>query len=167
MYSTPTIAGSRPGALSVCAWAALVSIGQDGYRERAARIIQATSEIANGIRQIPGLKLMTTNPTMVVCWGTSSDDLNIYRIYDVMSKLGWSLNSLQSPASIHVCVTLNMTGKVWAFLNDLKAATKRVRQEGKAGGEKGTAGIYGVVGVLPTGPIQCILNAFTDMTLTP
>ncbi len=41
LYITPTVAGSRPGALIACAWAALVSIGHSGYQQRAIVIVEA------------------------------------------------------------------------------------------------------------------------------
>ena len=183
MYSTPTIAGSRPGALSVCAWAALVSVGQEGYQERVRRIVQAARDMATGIQQIDGLKLMTPKPSMIVCFGAAtvssekedpggvqgeaSNAIDIYRVSDFMTERGWSLNSLQAPASIHVCVTLNMVNKVGVFLEDLGAAVQQVRNEGDAGRSRGSAGIYGAVGSLPDGPVEFLLKAFTDLTLEP
>lgn len=57
LYVTPTIAGSRPGALSAACWAALVAIGEKGYQERAKSILETTSLIAKGVESIPGLVL--------------------------------------------------------------------------------------------------------------
>ena len=165
MYATPTIAGSRPGALTACAWASLVSLGREGLEARAIRIVEASRVIAQGVAKIPGLKLMTPKPSMVVCFG--SDDVDIYRVLDSMEASGWTLNSLQNPPCVHVCVTLPMTTKVAVFLRDLQTAVMHVRREGKAGKSKGTAGIYGAVGALPDGPVECVLQTFIDMTLTP
>jgi hypothetical protein len=64
-------------------------------------------------------------------------------------------------------MTLPMTSKVAIFLRDLHTAVAHVTKEGEQGKTKGTAGIYGAVGALPDGPVECVLNAFTDMTLTP
>lgn len=150
MYSTPTIPGSRPGALGACAWASLVAIGKDGYRKRVRKIHDAAIMVARGVRSIPGLTLMTPRPYMVVAFGGSdgkSGDtgpaVDIYRVCDVLSAQGWSLNELQSPPSIHICVTLNMVPKVAVFLRDLRTAVAHVKKEGEAGKVKGTAGIYG------------------------
>ena len=43
LYMTPTFAGSRPGALSAACWAAMVSIGEDGYLDAARRILAAAA----------------------------------------------------------------------------------------------------------------------------
>jgi sphinganine-1-phosphate aldolase len=93
MYATPTIAGSRPGALAACAWASLIAIGKDGYETRAQRIVNAARLIAKGVDEMPGLVLMTPIPYMVVCFG--SNVVDIYRVLDAMKTLGWELNSLQ------------------------------------------------------------------------
>jgi sphinganine-1-phosphate aldolase len=150
MYVTPTFAGSRPGALSACAWAALVSLGRQGYRERVDQIVKAARSFAAGVEKIDGLKLLTTTPYMVVCLG--SDEMDIYRIQDALTLAGWSLSSLQSPACIHLCVTLNVVPNIERLLRDLRKAVEQVRREGDKGSKKGTAGVYGTVGAIPKGP---------------
>ncbi len=57
LYITPTIAGSRPGALSAACWAALVAIGEAGYRERVKGILETVKLVAQGVQAIPGLVL--------------------------------------------------------------------------------------------------------------
>jgi sphinganine-1-phosphate aldolase len=164
LYSTPTIAGSRPGALLACAWAALVSIGEEGYQERVRLILQASQQIADGIENMKDVYVLgKQKPTMIVCF--SSDTLDIYRIADMMEKHGWSLNALQHPASIHICVTLNTVDHVDKFLSDLEESALKTRKEGAVGKTKGTAAIYGTTNSLPAGPVKDLLRVFTDMTL--
>jgi sphinganine-1-phosphate aldolase len=151
MYVTPTFAGSRSGALSACAWASLVSLGRDGYRTRVDQIVKAARSLAAGVEEMDGLKLLTTKPYMVVCMG--SDELDIYRIQDALTAAGWSFSSLQSPACIHICVTLNVVPNIDELLQDLRKAVEKVRSEGDGkGSKKGTAGVYGTVGAIPAGP---------------
>jgi sphinganine-1-phosphate aldolase len=150
MYVTPTFAGSRPGALSACAWAALVSVGRVGYRERVDQIVKAARSFAAGVEKIDGLKLLTAKPYMVVCVG--SDEMDIYRVKDALTTAGWSLSSLQSPACIHICVTLNSAPNMERLLQDLREAVAKVRSEGDKGSKNGTAGVYGTVGSIPGGP---------------
>lgn len=173
LYATPTLAGSRPGALSVCAWAAMLSLGQEGYRTRVQSITATVRTICQGIAKIPGLKLMT--PTghqfMVACFG--SDELDIYSIKDAIKKKGgWELNDLQNPAAVHLTVTMPVAGRGEEFLRDLQAAVKIVRDETiKQGNNKvkkqGSAGIYGTVSKVPSGSVEHLLNVFIDTTLTP
>lgn len=166
MYATPSFAGSRPGALSACAWAAMVSLGREGYRSRVALIVKAARTLATGVKNIDGLKLLTPKPYMVVCLG-GSEEVDIYRIQDFLTTAGWSFSSLQSPASIHICVTLNVVPNMEILLQDLRAAVEKVRSEGTKGSKKGTAGVYGTVEAVPPGPVNNILRAFTDATLSP
>mmetsp|Transcript_18782 Transcript_18782/g.37691 ORF Transcript_18782/g.37691 Transcript_18782/m.37691 type:complete len:638 (-) Transcript_18782:2397-4310(-) len=168
MYATPTLAGSRSGALAVCAWAALVYYGRDGYQQQVQRIVTAARAMARGIeRDIPGLRLLSPHPYMVVCFASANpQEIDIYQVQDYMTD--WTMSTLQSPACVHVCVTSPMASRVDAFLQDLAKAVERARTEGvKAGKDKGVAGIYGAAGSLPAGPVEYILQTYTDATLTP
>lgn len=166
LYATPTIAGSRPGALIACAWASLVATGQEGYRRHAQTIADACKSIAEGVSMIRGVKVITVPPlSVVVC--IASDELDIYQILDCMSQAGWALNSLQNPTCIHICVTLNVAPKVDTFLRDLKLSVEQVRQIDSSSKKKGTAGVYGAVGSLPPGPVDHTLRLYTDVSLAP
>jgi sphinganine-1-phosphate aldolase len=166
LYSTPTLAGSRPGALLACAWAAMVSIGERGYMERVESILNTSAKFAEEINKMEDLHVLGSQvPTMVVCF--SSDTVDIYRVGDMMEKRGWSLNALQHPASIHICVTLNTVPNADKFVEDLKASVDDTRKEGAIGKTKGSAAIYGASGSMPAGPVNELLRCYTDMTLTP
>mgnify|MGYP001032170704 CR=1 FL=1 len=121
LYFSPTLAGSRPGALSAACWAALATTGREGYREAARRILETGAAVKAGIRAIPGLHVLG-EPLWVVAFGAR--DLDIYRVLDRMTARGWSLNGLHRPACVHLCVTLRHTrpGVAQRFLTDLRAA---------------------------------------------
>ena len=46
IYASPTMAGSRPGALIAACWATMMSIGRDGYAARAQAIMDTTRYMA-------------------------------------------------------------------------------------------------------------------------
>ena len=163
LYITPTFAGSRPGALIACAWAALVSIGESGYQQRAQVIVEAARRIADAIKSIDGLKLMTQNPTIVVCF--TSDVFNIYRLKDAMSKIGWSLNPLQQPAAVNICVTENLD--VDDLLRDLRAAVDEVKASIPQQKIGGTEMIYKTIRMLPPAAVEFAMHRFTDASLAP
>ena len=105
---------------------------------------------------------------MVVCFGSST--VNVYRVADIMKKNnGWSLNSLQDPASVHICITLSIVPHIENFVNDLKAAVDEIKKEqiNDPKSKQGSAGIYGMAGSMPEGPINDLLNAFLDVGMTP
>ena len=166
LYITPTMAGSRPGALIACAWSAMVSIGEAGYRRRAKSIVDAARRIAGEIASIKGIKLMTTDPTIVVCFG--SDEFNIYKVKDSLSRMGWSLNPLQSPPSINICVTENLVMVLDEFLSDLRSAVDEAKDEVSMQKKtKGTEAIYETAKMLPSGPVEYAMCKFIDATLVP
>ena len=167
LYATPTIAGSRSGALLACAWASMVSLGEEGYMSRVKQIMKTTQRIAEQVASIPGLHLLGGRPkAMIVCFGSS--EFNIYRVGDAMTKRGWSLNTLQRPACLHLCVTLATIPHADAFIHELKSVVAEVRKEGNDGGkESGNAAVYGLAGSLPPGPVATLLKCYTDAVLTP
>ncbi len=160
LYCSPTFAGSRPGALSAACWAAMVSIGQNGYREATRRILETAADIKAGIREIPDLYILG-DPLWVIAM--ASRRLDIYRVMDVMGRKGWSLNGLHRPSCVHLCVTLRHTqpGVAPRFISDLKAAVKEVRQAPAT--EGGMAPVYGLAANLPLrGVVGGILKAYVD-----
>lgn len=161
VYASPSIAGSRPGALIAGCWASLMSVGETGYINACGEIVGATKKIIEAIQENPGLNndLEVMGHPLVSVVAFTSKSLDIYDIADAMSGKGWHLNSLQSPPAIHVAVTLPIT-KVWEKLvADLEAVIEgekekeRVRivegkgAKGKAVGD--SAALYGVAGSLP------------------
>lgn len=161
VYASPSIAGSRPGALIAGCWASLMSVGEVGYINACNEIVGATKKVIEAITDNPSLNtdLHVLGKPLVSVVSFTSKTLDIYDIADAMSAKGWHLNSLQNPPAIHVAVTLPIV-KVWEKLvEDLIAVVEgekekeRVRiVEGK--GAKGkslgdSAALYGVAGSLP------------------
>ncbi len=87
LYFSPTFAGSRPGALIAAGWAALTSIGANGYMEATRKILETAGKIKEGIRKIPELHVLG-DPLFVVAF--ASDTLDIYKVLDYMSRKKWS-----------------------------------------------------------------------------
>src|SRR3970282_1275251 len=77
LYSSPTFAGSRPGALSAACWAAMVSIGEEGYLDATRRILAAAAEVKQGIAAIPELRVIG-DPLFNIAF--ASDSLDVYRV---------------------------------------------------------------------------------------
>ncbi len=165
LYFSPTFAGSRPGALSAACWAALVSIGKQGYLDAVGRILEAAAQAKAGIAAIEGLQVIG-DPLWNVAF--TADDVDIYRVLDVLGHSGWSLNGLQDPPSIHLCVTLRHTqeGVIERFLADLAAAVAEVRANPQAGGSM--APIYGMATMGEMhGAVEDLLEAYVDMLFQP
>ncbi len=161
LYYSPTLSGSRPGALSAACWAAMTTIGQEGYLEATRRILEAAAEIRRGVEAIDELHVLG-NPLWVIAFG--AHQIDIYKVLDAMTRRGWSLNGLHKPAALHLCVTLRHTepGIVERFVEDLRAAVADVRQRPDDPGQM--APVYGMAASLPfRGVVRDMLKAHLDM----
>jgi sphinganine-1-phosphate aldolase len=160
LYFSPTFAGSRPGALSAQAWAAMVTIGEDGYLDATRRVLATAAAIRKGIAETPGLRVLG-DPLWVIAF--TSDEVNIYDVLDQMTKRGWSLNGLQSPPAVHLCVTLRHAAEkvVARLLGDLRASVDLAREQ-PGGGLM--APVYGMAAVPETrGDVDDILRTYCDV----
>ena len=161
LYFSPTFAGSRPGALSAVCWAALVSLGEEGYLQATARILAAAFYLRRSIEQMPDLVVLG-DPLWVIAFASRTVD--IYRVLDFMSQRGWNLNGLHKPAAVHLCVTLRHTqpGVAQRFIEDLHAAVAHVKTHPKEKG--GMAPVYGMSATLPLrGVIAELLKRYIDL----
>ncbi|PWN32437.1 putative sphingosine-1-phosphate lyase [Meira miltonrushii] len=134
VYASPSIAGSRPGALVAGTWAALMSMGDDGYTESCKEIVGAARKIEKGIRdEIHQLRIMGRPMVSVVSF-CSAGSVNIYEVGDKMSAKGWHLSGLATePPAIHIACTKLTVPVVDEFLKDLKAAVKEAKTRGPPG----------------------------------
>ncbi len=53
------MAGSRPGGLIAQSWAAMVSLGQQGYLRVARSVLDATMRFRQAVLDCPGVELVT------------------------------------------------------------------------------------------------------------
>lgn len=161
LYFSPTLAGSRPGALSAACWAALMSMGEAGYLRATKAIFETADKIKAGMAGIPELKIMG-KPHWIIAFG--SDDLNIYEVLDQMGKRKWNLNGLHKPACVHIALTLRHTqpGVAEKFLQDLKESVEYVKSN--PGSKDGMAPVYGMGASLPfRGMVSDILKKYLDV----
>jgi sphinganine-1-phosphate aldolase len=165
LYFSPTLAGSRPGGLSAACWAAMVATGEDGYLEATRRVLAAGAAIRDGIAAIPRLRVLG-DPLWVIAF--ASDGPDIYRVHEHMTRRGWSLNALQRPPAVHLCMTLRHTepGVAERFLADLRASVAGAQAE-PAGGP-GAVPVYGLAATIPfRGMVRDLLKRYIDLLYRP
>ncbi|XP_069317028.1 sphingosine-1-phosphate lyase 1 [Eulemur rufifrons] len=144
VYASPTMAGSRPGGISAACWAALMYFGENGYVEATKQIIKTARFLKSELENIKGIFVFGNPQVSVIALG--SRDFDIYRLYNLMTAKGWSLNQLQFPPSIHFCVTSVHTRKRVAiqFLKDIRESVTQIMKNPKAK-TTGLGAIYGMV----------------------
>ena len=143
LYASAITAGSRPGSLIATTWATMLHFGVDGYVELTKKIIETRRKIVKELRNIPGIRVMGS-PVMSV-FAMASEEINVYELSDAMSKRGWSLNALQFPPALHMCVTVVTTkeGVAEKFVSDVRECVSELRQNTNDVSTHGTAAMYG------------------------
>ena len=163
LYFSPTIAGSRPGALSAACWAALLSVGEDGYLKATKAILETAAYIKKEVKSIPELEIMG-DPLWIFAFKSTSDTLNVYEVLDQMAARRWSLNGLHKPSCFHIALTLRHTqpGVADRFIKDLKDSVAHVKAN--PGNKEGLAPVYGLAATLPfRGMVSDILKKYLDV----
>ncbi|UCD98659.1 MAG: aminotransferase class V-fold PLP-dependent enzyme [Chloroflexota bacterium] len=161
LYITPTFSGSRPGALIAAAWAALVSIGEQGYLQAAKRILETTAWLKNELADIKEIQILQDPLFMVVF---QSETHNVYQISEYMSQKSWSLNELHLPPAVHLCITQRHTqeGVRERFVEDFKSAVEFVQENPQA--PSGIEPVYGLAATIDTRTmVKPVLNWFMDL----
>lgn len=148
IYASPTLIGTRPGGPIAAAWAALRSLGEDGYLRLAAQAADAADRLRAGLARIPGLVVLGEPDATIVAWGAAPGGPDVYAVADRLEARGWSVDRMQHPAAVHLTCTANHAAIVDDYLADLAAAAAEVRANPtlKHGG---TAPMYGMVAKLP------------------
>ncbi|MEM7036809.1 MAG: aspartate aminotransferase family protein [Bacteroidota bacterium] len=126
IYGSSTMLGTRPGGAIAAAWAALSSIGMDGYMEMAGRTMRATDRIRAGIEAIDGLDIVGNPDMSLLAFG--SEEFDIYALGDELNMMGWHFDRQQFPASLHLTVSQVHADVVDEFLADLDVAVAKVRK---------------------------------------
>jgi glutamate/tyrosine decarboxylase-like PLP-dependent enzyme len=160
LYFSPSFAGSRPGALSAACWAAMVSLGEEGYLAATQKVLETSAKIREGIARIPGLRLLGHS---LIVHAFTADDFDIYRVMDFLSKRHWGLNGLHKPTCIHFCVTYihTQSGVAERFIEDLQEAVAYVKTHPAE--EGGLAPVYGMAATIPMrGMVSDILKRYID-----
>jgi sphinganine-1-phosphate aldolase len=105
-YCSPGMDGSRSAGLLAATWAAMVSLGREGYRTYAQQIFATSAAMQAEVRRHPQLRLMG-QPTFLFSF--TSDEFDVYHVNDFLRRRGWRLNGQQYPNALHMAVTRPQT----------------------------------------------------------
>ncbi|ODV84680.1 hypothetical protein CANARDRAFT_28842 [[Candida] arabinofermentans NRRL YB-2248] len=160
LYGSPTLAGSRPGALTVGAWATLIYMGDNGYIQQCQDIVMTSMKLKQAIKDIPELDVIGDPVLSVVSF--KSDKLNVHKLGDLLSKRGWHLSSLQNPPALHLAATRLSVPVIDELISDIKECVKIAVESGEDI-KSDTAQLYGVANSLSTGSVaDRLIEVFLD-----
>ncbi|CUG93528.1 sphingosine phosphate lyase-like, putative [Bodo saltans] len=119
IYASPGASGSKAGNVIAGTWAAMLSIGEQGYIDSCRSIVGARIKMTNAIEALPFLRILGKPSASV--FGFTSDTIDVYGLIDEMKARGWSLNPLQFPAGVQFSVTLLQAqeGVAEKFITDI------------------------------------------------
>jgi sphinganine-1-phosphate aldolase len=148
IFASPALLGTRPGGAIAAAWGAMTTIGEDGYTKNAKLIMDTTQRLMDGIRAIPELDIVGKPVASVFAYRSTSRDVNIYAVCDVMEKKGWNIDRNQRPEALHAMVTPHHARVVDRYLEDLREAVSEVRKNPELA-HQGGAAMYGMIANIP------------------
>jgi tyrosine decarboxylase/aspartate 1-decarboxylase len=85
-----TIVGTRSGASVLATWAMLKHFGKQGYSEVVKRCMELTDYLAQAVRQIAELSLLTEPVLNII--GITSGTISIQELAKSLRKKGWALS---------------------------------------------------------------------------
>jgi tyrosine decarboxylase/aspartate 1-decarboxylase len=114
-----TLLGTRPGASAAAVWAAINSLGWDGYRKVIKRCMVLTKKLASGIQRIEGLGLLVKPEMNIVAFDADAVDLR--QLKAMLQARGWLVSLNRQPRSMRLLVMPHHKQKhITGFLNDLR-----------------------------------------------
>lgn len=100
-YGSPTTVGTRPAPPIAGAWAALHSLGEEGYLRKAEQVRSARDRLLAGLSDIADLR-PTVAPDLSVLQ-ISSDEVDLSAVADVLEERRWFLN--RQPGGLHLMLS--------------------------------------------------------------
>jgi sphinganine-1-phosphate aldolase len=126
-YWSSGLQGSKSAAPLAAAWAVLNFIGTDGYREYVRITLDATRRLIEGVRAIPGLRVLgEPDAQCVAVAAVDGDTLDIFAVMDWLAERGWHLDRQAPPDSLHATVAVNTAPAIDDLLADLRTAVAAV-----------------------------------------
>lgn len=126
IYPSPTMTGSRAAGPIAAAWALMNHLGEGGYLKITKTVMETARKLQDGIRGIPGLKVLS-DPDMSV-FAIASDSLDVYEVADELELHGWHLDRQHFPRCLHMTVNHVHSQVADEFLADLAEVTALVRK---------------------------------------
>lgn len=148
VFASPALLGTRPGGAYASAWASMQYFGRSGYRDLAARTMQAFVRLRDGVQAMPELRVLGDPGGPLLAYGARNKAVNIFAVGDQMESRGWQINRLQQPDGLHAMITAQHLEVMDDYLRDLRASVDAVLADPTLA-DKGEAATYGMLAHIP------------------
>jgi glutamate/tyrosine decarboxylase-like PLP-dependent enzyme len=165
LYTSPGMSGSRSGGIIAAAWAAMVSLGREGYLSIAADIFRTAAELRTIIAAHPELRVLGDPLFNVAFSHVDASGVDIFHVNDSLAANGWRMNGLQLPPAVHFCVTRPNTqpGVMDRFATDLAVAVEYAHA--REGAPPRSGAMYGAAGAeVPRQMVAAGMAGWLDAT---
>jgi len=151
-YTTPSMAGSRPGATVAGTWAALCKIGRKKYVEHAKLIFGAQRNISEALKkECPEVEVGTvhTSPLISIVTKPGKGQINCIALCDVLqNNFKWVLNKTMRPSGCKLVIT-ETTAEHWQdFVNAVKGSIQIMKDKPELNHNSDVA-LYGMATAMP------------------
>ncbi|MCW2778959.1 MAG: sphingosine-phosphate lyase 1 [Frankiales bacterium] len=136
LYGSPTAAGTRPAPPIAGAWAALRSLGEDGYLRLATVVRDVRDVLVEGVGRIEGLQV--TVPPQLSVFEVSSDELDMEAVAEALAERGWYPD--RQPGGLHLMLSPIHARVADELLQALAEAAAEVRAGRTGAGAEATYG---------------------------
>ncbi|MHA1341114.1 MAG: pyridoxal phosphate-dependent decarboxylase family protein [Promethearchaeota archaeon] len=147
IYASTTMTGSRPGGAIAATWAVMKYLGEEGYLKAAKTTMETAQKLQKGINEIPELYVLGKPDMTVFAFG--SDQLNVYKIADILQSQGWILDRLQRPRCLHCIINPDQAAVADEFLEKLRETVEHLKKQPREKVPDGTAAMYGMMERFP------------------
>jgi glutamate/tyrosine decarboxylase-like PLP-dependent enzyme len=130
-FLTDTIVGTRPAGGIAGAWATFHFLGMEGYLEIARNLMAFIDSYREGLGNIQDVQVLGNPHLSIVAYG--SDEVDIFRVAELMAEKGWIPGLVQKPKGIHRMMSMIQAASSHEYLADLGVAVERVREARGAG----------------------------------
>ncbi len=148
IYASSTLLGSRSGGPIATAWAAMQSLGEEGYLEIAGNILKGAAQLRQGLEAIPEIRILGAPCMNIIAFTTHRNKPDIFVIAGQLQEKGWYVDRQQRPNCIHLTIMQQNLPVLEEYLNDLKSAIAFANSNPRAKAE-GNAALYGLMARLP------------------
>ena len=126
---TPSAAGTRAGGAIAAAWAVLHYLGEAGYREKTADVIECRERLTEAIEAIDELKVVGAPQLGLIAY--TSDVIDIYAVAEQLGEKGWFNPLLDDPPAIHLMFSPEHLRVMDSYIRDLTDAVNLISRTGR------------------------------------
>ena len=148
IYASPTVLGTRSVGPMAAGWAALRSLGREGYLRIARRIMEATDRLRAALAAIPEIEVLGAPHMNLLAYTTRNNRPDLFVVADQLEARGWMVDRQQNPNSIHLTLMSHNIEVLDRYLADLRAAVAYAKEHPEATA-RGNAALYGLMARLP------------------